>query len=60
MRMRIRVLARKFGRIKARLSSLLIIRRESMDSKTTEKIDQTKEIMGITVPNPFGRQLTRS
>ena len=53
-----RVLAMKFGKTNARLSSLLSRRRESMASKTTEKIDQTKEIMGMAVPNPLGRQLS--
>ena len=57
MRMRMRVLARKMGRTKARLSKKLSKRRESMASKTTEKMDQVKEINGITVPNSLGRQL---
>ena len=57
MSMRIRVLPIKLGSTKARLSSMLSIRRESRDSRTTEKMDQTKEIMGITVPKPLGRQL---
>ena len=58
MRMMIRVLARKLGRTNARLSRVLSRRRASMASKTTEKMDQTKEIMGTTVPNPLGRQLS--
>ena len=57
MRMRMRVRARKLGRTKARLSRKLSKRRESMASKTTEKMDQVKEINGITVPNSLGRQL---
>ena len=57
MRMRMRVLARKLGRTKARLSKKLSKRRESMASKTTENMDQAKEINGITVPNSLGRQL---
>ena len=57
MRMRMRVLARKLGRTKARLSRKSSKRRESMASKTTEKMDQIKEINGITVPNSLGRQL---
>ena len=52
------VLAMKFVITNARLSSLLSIRRESMPSRTTEKMDQAKEIMGTTVPNPLGRQLS--
>ena len=58
MRMRMRVLAMKLGRTNARLSSLLSIRRESMASKTTEIIDQAKDMMGMIVPNPLGRQLS--
>ena len=58
MRMMIRVLARKLGRTNARLWRKLSRRRASMASKTTEKMDQTKEIIGITVPKFLGRQFS--
>ena len=57
MRMMIRVLARKLGRTNARLSRKLSKRRASMASKTTEKMDQAKEIVGMTVAKYSGRQL---
>ena len=55
--MMISVLAKKFGRTKARLSRKLSKRRESIASRTTENMDQAKESIGITVPNSLGRQL---
>ena len=58
MRMMIRVLTMKLGRTNARLSMKLSIRREFIASNTTAAMDQTKEIIGITVPNSFGRQLS--
>ena len=46
----------KLGRTNARLSRKLSNRSELIASKTTEKMDQEKEVMEITVPNPLARQ----